>query len=36
MDLQEVAWRDMDWIAVVQDRDRRPALVNAAMNLRVP
>jgi hypothetical protein len=33
MDLQEVEW---DWIHVVQDRDRWRALVNAAMNLRVP
>jgi hypothetical protein len=22
MDLQEVGWGDMDWIAVTQDRDR--------------
>ena len=26
----------MDWIDVAQDRDRRRALVNAVMNLRVP
>jgi len=26
----------MDWITVVQDRDRWWALVNAVMNLRIP
>jgi hypothetical protein len=26
----------MDWIDLFQDRDRRRALLNAAMNLRVP
>jgi len=28
-------WVGMDWIDVAQDRERRWALVNAVMNLRV-
>ena len=36
MDLQEVECADKDWIKLAQDGDRRPALVNAVMNLRVP
>ena len=35
IDLQEVGW-DIDWIDLTQDRYRWRALVNAAMNLRVP
>jgi len=35
IDLQEVRWED-EWIYLAQDRDRWRALLNAAMNLRVP
>jgi len=36
MDLQEMGCGYMDWIGLVQDRDRWRTLVRAAMNLRVP
>jgi len=36
MNLQEMEWGDMDWIALAQDRDRWRGFVNAAMNRRVP
>jgi hypothetical protein len=36
MDLVEVGWGDVDWIGLAQDRDRRRALVNSVLNLRVP
>jgi hypothetical protein len=35
-DLVEVGWGDVDLIGLAQDRDRRRALVNSALNLRVP
>jgi hypothetical protein len=36
MDLQEVGWRDMNWIDLTKNRDSWRALENAVMNLRVP
>ena len=35
MDFQEVGFGGMDWIELVQDRDRWQALVDEVMNLRV-
>jgi len=35
MDLQEVGCEGMELIKLAQDKDRRRALVNAAMKLRV-
>ena len=34
--LQEMGWGSMDWITVARDRNRWRAVVDAAMNLRVP
>jgi hypothetical protein len=36
IDLTEIGWDGMDWIDLAQDRDQLRALVNTAMNLRVP
>jgi hypothetical protein len=36
MDFVEVGWGDVDWIGLVQDRDRWRALVNSVLNLRAP
>jgi hypothetical protein len=36
MDLRETGWGSVDWIRLAQDRDRWRAVVNTAMNLRVP
>jgi hypothetical protein len=32
----EIGWDGMDWVDLAQDRDQWRALVNTAMNLRVP
>jgi hypothetical protein len=34
--LGEVGWDDVDWIGLVQERNRWRALVNLVLNLRVP
>jgi hypothetical protein len=36
MCIGEIGWGVMDWIGLVQDKDRWRALVNAVMNLWVP
>jgi hypothetical protein len=36
IDLEEVGWGDVDWIGLAKDRNRRRALVNSLLNLRVP
>jgi hypothetical protein len=36
IDLREIGWGGMDWIDLAQNRDRWRALVNTAVNLRVP
>jgi hypothetical protein len=36
LDLQEVGCRGMDWIELVQDRDRWSAIVNTVMKLGIP
>jgi hypothetical protein len=36
MYLQDVEWRGIDWIDLVEDRNRWRALVKVVMNLRVP
>ena len=35
-DFQEMGWGSMDWIALVQKRDKCRALVNVVLNLWVP
>jgi hypothetical protein len=36
MDLGETGWGGVDWIGLVQDRNRWRAVVNLVLNLRVP
>jgi hypothetical protein len=36
MDLGEGGWDNVDWIGLVQDRDKWRTVVNAAINLRFP
>jgi hypothetical protein len=36
MDLEEVGWGNVDWIGLAKDRNRRGALVNSVLDLRVP
>jgi len=35
MDIQEIAWKSLDWIYLVQDRDKWWALLNIPMHLWV-
>jgi hypothetical protein len=36
MDLVKIGWGGVDWIGLVQDKDKRRALENAVMNLWDP
>jgi hypothetical protein len=36
MALRVIEWEGVDWINLAQDRDQLQALMNTAMNLRVP
>jgi hypothetical protein len=36
IDLREIGWGSMDWIDLAENRDQWRALMNTAMNLRVP
>jgi hypothetical protein len=36
MDLRDIGWDGVDWMHMAQDIDQLRALVNMALNLRVP
>jgi hypothetical protein len=36
IDLIQIGWGGMDWIQLVQNRDKCRALVNVVMNFQVP
>jgi hypothetical protein len=36
MDLREIIWESVVWMNLAQDRDKWQAVVNTAMNFRVP
>jgi hypothetical protein len=36
MDLREIGWGSMDWIDLARDKGQWRALMNTALNLRVP
>jgi hypothetical protein len=36
MDLKEIGWGGMDWIDLLQDKEKWRAHVNTIMNLQVP
>jgi hypothetical protein len=36
MDIRKIGWDGVDWIDMAQDRDQWRALLNMALNLRVP
>jgi hypothetical protein len=35
-DIRKIGWGGIDWIHLAQDMDRKRALVDTIMNLRVP
>jgi hypothetical protein len=36
MDLQETGWGAVEWLDLAQERDRQRAVVNTAINFRIP
>ena len=35
MDPKEIRWKDLNWIVLAEDRDKRQAVVSAVMNRQV-